>query len=69
MLGFRGASRYAHPAYADGFALECEALRRVRADMGLTNLRIMVPFCRRCREAEQVLEAMVAMGLSVVRMG
>ena len=38
MLGFRGASRYAHPAYAEGFALECEALRRVRDDMGLTNL-------------------------------
>ena len=38
MLGFRGASRYAHPAYADGFALECEALRRVRDEMGLTNL-------------------------------
>jgi Phosphoenolpyruvate synthase/pyruvate phosphate dikinase len=49
MLGFRGASRYAHPAYAAGFALECAALRRVREDMGLTNLRIMVPFCRRSR--------------------
>jgi pyruvate, water dikinase len=63
MLGFRGASRYAHPAYAEGFALECEALRRVRADMGLTNLRIMVPFCRRVAEAEQVLEAMARNGL------
>ena len=63
MLGFRGASRYAHPAYADGFALECEALRRVRADMGLTNLRIMVPFCRRVAEAQQVLEAMARNGL------
>ena len=52
MLGFRGASRYAHPAYAEGFALECEALRRVRDDMGLTNLRVMVPFCRRVDEAE-----------------
>ena len=47
MLGFRGASRYAHPAYAEGFALECAALRRVREDMGLTNLMVMVPFCRR----------------------
>ena len=63
MLGFRGASRYAHKAYADGFALECEALRRVRADMGLTNLRIMVPFCRRVSEAKQVLEAMAHHGL------
>jgi pyruvate,water dikinase len=63
MLGFRGASRYAHPAYADGFALECEALRRVRKDMGLTNLRIMVPFCRRVAEAEQVIEAMARQGL------
>jgi pyruvate, water dikinase len=63
MLGFRGASRYAHPAYADGFALECAALRRVREDMGLTNLRIMVPFCRRVAEAEQVLAAMARHGL------
>jgi pyruvate, water dikinase len=63
MLGFRGASRYAHPAYADGFALECAALRRVREDMGLTNLRIMVPFCRRVAEAKQVLEAMAHHGL------
>jgi pyruvate,water dikinase len=63
MLGFRGASRYAHPAYADGFALECAALRRVREGMGLTNLRIMVPFCRRVAEAEQVLEAMASHGL------
>jgi pyruvate,water dikinase len=63
MLGFRGASRYAHPAYADGFALECEALRRVRNEMGLTNLIVMVPFCRRVPEAEQVLAAMAHNGL------
>ncbi|MDP1631700.1 MAG: phosphoenolpyruvate synthase [Caulobacter sp.] len=63
MLGFRGASRYAHPRYADGFALECEALRRVREDLGLTNLKVMVPFCRRVGEAEQVLAAMAAHGL------
>jgi pyruvate, water dikinase len=63
MLGFRGASRYAHPAYADGFALECEALLRVRNVMGLTNLLIMVPFCRRVVEAEQVLAAMARNGL------
>jgi pyruvate,water dikinase len=64
MLGFRGASRYAHPAYADGFALECEALRRVRTGMGLTNLVVMVPFCRRVAEAEQVLAAMARNGLA-----
>jgi pyruvate,water dikinase len=63
MLGFRGASRYAHPAYAAGFALECAALARVRKDMGLTNLRIMVPFCRRVAEAEQVIATMAQHGL------
>jgi pyruvate,water dikinase len=63
MLGFRGASRYAHPAYAEGFALEFRAMRRVRADMGLDNLRLMIPFCRRIQEAEQVLAAMAAQGL------
>jgi pyruvate,water dikinase len=63
MLGFRGAARYAHPAYAAGFALECAALRRVRQDMGLTNLRIMVPFCRRVEEARRVLDAMANQGL------
>ena len=63
MLGFRGAARYAHPAYAAGFALECAALRRVRADMGLTNVRVMVPFCRRVDEARRVLETMAGHGL------
>jgi pyruvate,water dikinase len=63
MLGFRGAARYAHPAYAAGFALECAALRRVRQDMGLTNLRIMIPFCRRVEEARRVLDAMASNGL------
>ncbi len=63
MLGFRGASRYAHPAYAPGFALECAALRRVREEMGLTNLKIMVPFVRREEEAKRVLETMAAHGL------
>ncbi|MFN9503025.1 MAG: phosphoenolpyruvate synthase [Rubrivivax sp.] len=58
MIGFRGASRYAHPAYAEGFALECAAMRRVREDMGLTNVRLMVPFCRRIDEARRVLAAM-----------
>lgn len=63
MLGFRGAARYAHPAYAPGFALECAALRRVRKDMGLTNLRVMVPFCRRVDEARRVIDAMAQNGL------
>jgi pyruvate,water dikinase len=63
MLGFRGAARYAHPAYAAGFALECAALRRVRNEMGLTNLKIMIPFCRRVEEARKVIETMAAYGL------
>ena len=63
MLGFRGASRYAHPAYAEGFALECAAMRRVRETMGLTNLLLMIPFCRRVEEGERVLEAMAGHGL------
>ena len=63
MIGFRGAARYDHPLYADGFALECEALLRVRRDMGLTNLRLMVPFCRRVEEGRRVLEAMARHGL------
>jgi pyruvate,water dikinase len=63
MLGFRGASRYGHPAYADGFALECAALKRVRDEMGLVNLKIMVPFCRRVDEAGRVIAAMAAHGL------
>lgn len=63
MLGFRGASRYTHPAYAAGFALECAALRRVRDEMGMTNLYVMVPFCRRVEEARRVIDAMAEHGL------
>ena len=63
MIGFRGAARYTHPAYAEGFALECAALRRVREDMGLTNVRVMVPFCRRVDEARRVIETMAKNGL------
>jgi pyruvate,water dikinase len=63
MLGFRGAARYAHPAYAEGFALECAALARVRGEVGLTNLKIMVPFCRRVAEAEQVIAELARHGL------
>jgi pyruvate,water dikinase len=63
MLGFRGASRYAHPAYADGFALECAAMKRVREGMGLTNVKLMIPFCRRVNEAEKVIRQMAEFGL------
>jgi pyruvate,water dikinase len=69
MLGFRGAARYAHPAYAEGFALECRAMRRVREEMGLSNLRLMIPFCRRVKEAEEVLAAMARHGLERGRDG
>ncbi|MBK8741017.1 MAG: phosphoenolpyruvate synthase [Betaproteobacteria bacterium] len=63
MLGFRGASRYAHPAYAEGFALECAAMRRVRETMGLTNVKLMIPFCRRIKEAKLVVDTMARLGL------
>jgi len=63
MLGFRGAARYVHPAYEEGFALECAAMKRVRETMGLTNLKLMVPFCRRLDEARAVLAAMAGHGL------
>jgi pyruvate, water dikinase len=63
MLGFRGASRYAHPAYEEGFALECAAMKRVREEMGLTNVVLMLPFVRRVAEAEQVLARMAELGL------
>lgn len=63
MIGFRGAARYAHPAYREGFALECAAMRRVRDDFGLTNVRVMIPFCRRIEEAERVLKLMSELGL------
>ena len=56
MIGFRGASRYTHPAYAEGFALECAAMKRVRDDMGLSNVILMIPFCRRVQEAKKVLD-------------
>ena len=64
MLGFRGAARYIHPAYEEGFALECAALKRVREAMGLTNLKVMVPFCRRLDEARRVLDTMARHGLA-----
>ncbi|MGE0060298.1 MAG: phosphoenolpyruvate synthase, partial [Dehalococcoidia bacterium] len=63
MLGFRGASRYYNPRYRDGFRLECRAIRRVREEMGLTNLVVMIPFCRTLEEADRVLEVMAEDGL------
>ena len=63
MIGFRGASRYAHPAYAEGFALECRAMQRVRDEMGLTNVILMLPFVRRVAEADLVLQTMADLGL------
>ncbi|MEX0999124.1 MAG: phosphoenolpyruvate synthase [Thermodesulfobacteriota bacterium] len=63
MIGFRGASRYYDERYREGFALECQAMKRVRDDMGLTNLVIMIPFCRRIEEARKVLDQMAINGL------
>jgi len=55
MIGFRGAARYTHPAYEEGFALECAAMKRVREDMGLTNVKLMIPFCRRVEIPNNVI--------------
>ena len=64
MIGFRGASRYYHPRYRDGFALECRAVKRVRDEMGLTNLKLMIPFCRTVEEGRRVLLEMAKHGLT-----
>jgi pyruvate,water dikinase len=63
MLGFRGASRYYDERYREGFALECRALKRVREELGFSNVIVMVPFCRTPAEADRVLEAMAENGL------
>ncbi len=63
MLGFRGASRYTHPLYRDGFKLECAAMKKVRDEMGLTNVKLMIPFCRTVEEAAKVEAEMAANGL------
>ena len=63
MLGFRGASRYYDPRYRDGFALECQAMRQVREEMGLTNVKLMIPFCRTVDEGRKVLAEMATHGL------
>jgi pyruvate,water dikinase len=63
MLGWRGASRYYSEGYRQGFGLECQAVRRVRDEMGLTNTIVMIPFCRTLEEADRVLEVMANHGL------
>ncbi|WP_396268170.1 phosphoenolpyruvate synthase [Ideonella sp.] len=63
MLGFRGASRYISGEFSDAFGMECEALKRVRNDMGLTNVEIMVPFVRTVRQAQRVEELLAGRGL------
>jgi len=63
MLGWRGASRYYDEDYREGFALECRALRRAREEIGLSNVVLMIPFCRTPEEADRVLEALAAEGL------
>jgi len=69
MLGFRGASRYISGEFSDAFAMECEALRRVRHDMGLVNVEIMVPFVRTVRQAERVTRMLAERGLERGRHG
>jgi pyruvate,water dikinase len=64
MLGYRGASRYCDPHYREGFALECKAMKTVREVIGLTNVKLMIPFCRTLEEADAVLKVMEEYGLS-----
>ena len=63
MIGFRGASRYDHERYRDGFRLECAAMKRVREAMGLNNVKLMIPFCRTVTEGKRVVSLMAAYGL------
>jgi pyruvate, water dikinase len=63
MIGFRGASRYYDPRYQAGFALECRAMKKVRDEMGLSNVKLMIPFCRTVKEGKQVLKEMEKHGL------
>jgi pyruvate,water dikinase len=63
MIGFRGASRYYDARYREGFLLECRAMRQVRQDMGLTNVKLMIPFCRTVEEGKKVLQVMEEAGL------
>lgn len=63
MIGFRGVSRYYHPLYREGFEMECKAMKYVREEMGLTNVKLMIPFCRTINEASKVIELMKQFGL------
>ena len=63
MIGFRGAARYSHPNYEEGFALECAAMKRARNEMGFDNVILMIPFCRRVEEGQKVLNTMEKYGL------
>jgi len=63
MIGFRGAARYTHPNYKEGFELECQAMKRAIFDMGFDNIVLMIPFCRRVEEAKRVKEIMTQNGL------
>jgi len=63
MIGFRGASRYYDPRYREGFLLECRAMKKVREEMGLTNVKLMIPFCRTVEEGKKVLAVMAEAGL------
>jgi pyruvate,water dikinase len=63
MIGFRGASRYYDPRYREGFLLECRAMKKVREEMGLSNVKLMIPFCRTVEEAKKVLAVMAEAGL------
>lgn len=63
MIGFRGASRYYDPRYRDAFALECLAIKKVREEMGLTNVKLMIPFCRTVEEGRRVQQEMAKHGL------
>ena len=69
MIGWRGASRYTAPAFREAFALECQALKRLRQGMGLTNVIPMVPFCRTPQEGDRVLAEMARQGLERGRDG
>jgi pyruvate,water dikinase len=63
MIGFRGASRYYDESYSDGFSLECQAIKHLREETGLTNIKVMIPFCRSPEEGQKVIDEMAKSGL------
>lgn len=69
MLGFRGASRYYNEMYRPGFELECRAIKKVREEMGLDNVKVMIPFCRTLDEGRKVVEIMAKSGLEQKKAG